>query len=58
MSAFDNNIKDEIVDSIKNFIEEKKEQQPTIQINELIKEVMEAVSVGLERGIWYIENVS
>lgn len=57
MSAFDNNTKDDIVDSIRAFIQEKKEQQPDIQINELIKETMEAVNYGLERAIWDIENV-
>jgi len=56
MSAFGNYIKDDIVSSIKNFIEEKKQQQPDIQINELIKETMEAVNYGLEHAIWEIEN--
>ena len=58
MSAFGNYIKDDIVYSIKNFIEEKKQQQPDIQINELIKETMEAVNYGLEHAIWEIENPS
>ena len=58
MSAFGNYIKDDIADSIKTFIEEKKQQQPEIQINELIKEIMEAVSYGLEHAIWNIENPS
>ena len=58
MSAFGYYQKDEIVEVIKNFIEYKKEQQPEIQINELIKETMEAVSCGLERAIWDVENAS
>lgn len=58
MSAFGYYQKDEIVEAIKNFIEYKKEQQPEIQINELIKETMEAVNCGLERAIWEIENPS
>jgi hypothetical protein len=57
MSAFGNDIKDEIVSSIKNFVEDKKSKNPTIQINELIKEVMEAVGYGLENAIWDIENI-
>ena len=57
MSAFGYYQKDEIVEAIKNFIEFKKEQHPEIQINELIKETMEAVNCGLERAIWDIENV-
>ena len=56
MSAFGYYQKDEIVEVIKNFIEYKKEQQQEIQINELIKETMEAVNCGLERAIWDIEN--
>lgn len=56
MSAFDYYQKDEIVEAIKNFIEYKKEQQPTIQINELVKETMEAVTYGLEHAIWNVEN--
>lgn len=56
MSAFGNYLKDDIVASIKAFIEEKKQQQPDIQINELIKETMEAVNYGLEHAIWEIEN--
>lgn len=56
MSAFDYHEKDEIVEAIKNFIKYKKEQQPTIQINELVKETMEAVTYGLEHGIWNVEN--
>ena len=56
MSAFGYYQKDEIVESIKNFIEHKKDQKPDIQINELIVETMEAVSCGLERAIWNIEN--
>ncbi len=58
MSAFGNYIKDDIVASIKTFIEGKKQQQPDIQINELIKETMEAVNYGLEHAIWEIENPS
>ena len=58
MSAFGNYLKDDIVSSIKNFIEDKKQQQPDIQINELIKETMEAVNYGLEHAIWEIENPS
>jgi len=58
MSAFGNYLKDDIVSSIKNFIEEKKQQQPDIQINELIKDTMEAVNYGLEHAIWEIENPS
>lgn len=58
MSAFGNYIKDDIVASIKTFIEEKKQQQPDIQINELIREIMEAVNYGLEHAIWEIENPS
>ena len=58
MSAFGNYTKDDIVASIKTFIEEKKQQQPDIQINELIKETMEAVNYGLEHAIWEIENLS
>ena len=58
MSAFGYYQKDEIVEAIKNFIEYKKEQQPEIQINELIKETMEAVNWGLEHTIWDIENAS
>lgn len=58
MSAFGYYQKDEIVEAIKNFIEYKKEQQPEIQINELIKETMEAVNYGLEHAIWDIENAS
>jgi hypothetical protein len=58
MSAFENYIKDDIVASIKIFIMEKKQQQPNIQINELIKETMEAVNYGLEHAIWEIENPS
>jgi hypothetical protein len=58
MSAFENYLKDDIVSSIKNYIEEKKQQQPEIQINELIRETMEAVNYGLEHAIWEIENPS
>jgi len=58
MSAFDNYIKDEIVSSIKTFIEEKKKGQPNIQINELIKETLEAVNYALDNAIWEIENPS
>ena len=58
MSAFGNYTKDDIVASIKTFIEEKKQQQPDIQINELIKETIEAVNYGLEHAIWEIENLS
>ena len=32
------------------------QQQPTIQINELVKETIEAVTYGLEHGIWNVEN--
>lgn len=56
MSAFGNYQKDEIFEAIKSFIAEKKEQQPDIQINELIKETMEVVSYSLSSAIWYIEN--
>lgn len=56
MSAFDNYIKDDIVDSIKRFIESKKQENPSIQINELLDETMEAVSHGLKGAIWEIEN--
>lgn len=56
MSTFGYYQKDEIVEAIKNFIKYKKEQQPTIQINELVKETMEAVTYGLEHGIWNVEN--
>lgn len=56
MSAFGYYQKDEIVEAIKNFIEYKKEQQPDIQINELVKETMEAVGYGLENAIWNVEN--
>ena len=58
MSAFGYYQKDEIAESIKNFIEYKKEQNPEIQINELIKETVEAVNYGLEHAIWDIENHS
>lgn len=58
MSAFGNYLKDDIVSSIKNFIEDKKQQQADIQINELIKETMEAANYGLEHAIWEIENPS
>jgi hypothetical protein len=57
MSAFGDCIKDEIFLSIKNYVEYKKQQQPEIQINELIKETMEAVSYGLQNAIWEIENI-
>ena len=56
MSAFGNYTKDEIVESIKKFIEDKQLENPKIQINELIKETMEAVSYGLNIAIWNIEN--
>ena len=56
MSAFGNYLKDDIVDSIKNFVSDKKEDNPEIQINQLVKEVMEAVSYGLESSIYKIEN--
>lgn len=56
MSAFDNYIKDNIVDSIKNFIEDRKEKEPNIQINMIVSEVMEAVSYGICLSIWDIEN--
>jgi len=58
MSAFGYYQKDEIVEAIENFIKYKKEQNPEIQINELIVETMEAVNCGLERAIWEIENTS
>ena len=57
MSAFDNYIKDDIVDSIKRFVESKKQENPSIQINELFDETMEAVTHGLKGAIWEIENV-
>ena len=58
MSAFGYYEKDNIYDSIKSFIEYKKEQNPEIQINELIKETLEAVNYGLEHAIWNVENHS
>lgn len=58
MSAFGYYEKDNIYDSIKSFVEYKKEQNPEIQINELIKETLEAVNYGLEHAIWEIENPS
>lgn len=57
MSAFGNYYKDDLVDSIKNLIENKKDNNPDIQFNELIKEVMEVVSYGIEKGFWEIENL-
>jgi hypothetical protein len=56
MSAFGNYRKDDIVSSIKLFIDEKKTGKNDIQINELIKETMEAVNYALEQAIWEIEN--
>lgn len=58
MSAFGYYEKDNIYYSIKSFVEYKKEQNPEIQINELIKETLEAVNYGLENAIWNIENPS
>ena len=42
------------MESIKDYIVEKGESE--FQINVIVKEVMDAVSVGLERGIWEVEN--
>jgi hypothetical protein len=56
MSAFGDYAKDDIVDSIKLFVQEKKEQDPQIQISKLVEEVMEAVGYGLRDAIWTIEN--
>lgn len=56
MSAFGNYEKDYISESIINFIRYKIEKKQDIQINELVKEVMEAVNYGLEVSIWEIEN--
>ncbi len=56
MSAFDNYLKDDIVHSIKEYVSDLKENKPDLQYNEIIKEVMEAVSYGLEKSFWEIEN--
>lgn len=47
-----------LLKQLKTSLNTKKEQQPEIQINELIKETMEAVNCGLEHAIWDIENAS
>ena len=56
MSAFGNYKKDEVYTSIKEFVEDLKLNNPEVQINEIIKEVMEAVTLGLENSIYNIEN--
>lgn len=56
MSAFDEYHKDDIVASIKSFVCYKKEQTSNIQINDLVKEVMDAVSYGMVNSIYNIEN--
>lgn len=56
MSAFGNYEKDDIVDSIKRFIESEKEKNPEVQINKLLAETMEAVNYAMEQAIWEIEN--
>ena len=56
MSAFDNNLKDDIVDSINNYVSDLKEHNPLLQYNEILHEVMEAVTYGIEKAIYNIEN--
>lgn len=56
MTAFGNYSKDAIVESIKDFIKEKKESNPEIKHSEIIAEIMEVISYGLEHGIYEIEN--
>lgn len=56
MSAFDNYLKDDIVDSIVNYVSDLKERNPTMQYNEVLHELMETISYGIEKSIYTIEN--
>jgi len=57
-AASEKYLKEEIVSSIQTFVKEKKQNQSWLQINELIKEVMEAVTYGIEYAIRELENRS
>ncbi len=56
MTAFGNNEKDDLYESIKDFVANKKKDNPDIQINEIIEEVMEVFSYALKSAIYSIEN--
>ncbi len=56
MSAFGNDEKDAICDSIKDYIIERHKKYPSMNISEIVKEVMEAVTYGLEHGMYELEN--
>lgn len=53
---FDNYSKDHISDSIRDFVEELKLQDDSILMTKIVEEVFEAVSYGLQRALWNIEN--
>ena len=56
MSAFGNTEKDEIVDCIKYYIINKKEEDPNECISHIIEDVMEAVTVGVTDGLSSVED--
>ena len=58
MSTFGNYPKDEITASIQSFSEDMILENPDVKASEIVKEVMEAVSHGLEISIWNFEEKS
>lgn len=56
MSAFGEYHKDNIMESVMDYISFRKEQSNNIQLNEILRDIMEAVGEGLHRGVWEIEN--
>lgn len=56
MSAFGNNEKDEMYESIKKFIIEKKKQHPDITTSDIMNELFEVIGYAVKSGFYEIEN--
>lgn len=56
MSAFENYHSNNIYDSIVNYIENEKQNNPNLEISEMIQELMEIVGYSMKIGIYNIEN--
>lgn len=56
MSAFNNYQKDGICEGIAEYIADQKELNPNIPVSEIIRDLMEVISYGIQFGIAKIEN--
>jgi DNA-binding FadR family transcriptional regulator len=56
MSAFNNYEKDQIVESISDYIESEKSKNPDILPSDLLRELMETISYGITIGFFKIDK--